>query len=75
MLLSSLLALIYIWRVVETLYFGEPSEQAKNAKEAPWALLIPTYLAIGGTLVFGVWTTYSTGLALQAARGLLEVAP
>ncbi len=75
MLLSSLLAVVYVWRVVETLYFAEPSEQAKAASEAPLLMLIPTYLVIGCTLLFGVWTTYTAGLALQAASALLGVAP
>ena len=71
MLLSSLLAVVYVWRVVETLYFAEPSEQAKEAKEAPLVMLIPTYLVIGSTLLFGVWTTYTAGLAVHAASALL----
>ncbi len=75
MLLSSLLAVVYVWRVVETLYFAEPSEKAKAASEAPLLMLIPTYLVIGCTLLFGVWTTYTAGLALQAASALLGVAP
>ena len=75
MLLSSLLAVVYIWRVVETLYFSEPSEKALAAKEAPLSMLIPTYVVIGATLVFGVWTPWSAGVALQAASELLGVAP
>ena len=71
MLLSSLLAGVYVWRVVETLYFAEPSEQSKNATEAPLTMLIPTYLVIGCTLLFGVWTTYTAGIAIQAASVLL----
>ncbi len=40
-------------------------------REAPVAMLIPTYVMIGGTLVLGVWTEYSAGLARQAALALL----
>ena len=75
MLLSSLLAVAYVWRVVETLYFAEPSEKAKAASEAPLLMLIPTYLVIGCTLLFGVWTTFTAGIALQAASALLGVTP
>lgn len=75
MLLSSLLAVVYVWRVVETLYFAEPSEAARNAKEAPLSMLIPTYVLILATLVFGVWTPYSAGIARQAAIALLGVTP
>jgi multicomponent Na+:H+ antiporter subunit D len=75
MLLSSLLAVVYVWRVVETLYFSEPSEQARAAKEAPASMLIPTFIVVGGTLLFGVWTEYSAGLAAQAATALIGVGP
>ena len=75
MLLSSLLALVYVWRVVETLYFAETSEQAAGATEAPLGMLVPTYVVIGATLVFGVWTTYSAGIAARAAASLLGVTP
>ena len=75
MLLSSLLAVVYIWRVVETLYFAEPSPLAKEAREAPWRMLIPTYVLIGAMFVFGVWTVYSAGLAAKAAQTLLGGSP
>jgi len=78
MLLSSLLAVIYVWRVVELLYFCEPSEKASKAKEAPAIMLIPTYVVIAATVVFGCWTVYSAGLAQKAAMALLsitEIAP
>ncbi|TWU03470.1 monovalent cation/H+ antiporter subunit D family protein [Neorhodopirellula pilleata] len=75
MLLSSLLAVVYVWRVVETLYFTEPSAAAKRATEAPLSMLIPTYVLIFATLVFGVWTPWSAGIAHQAAIALLGVTP
>lgn len=74
MLISSLLALIYVWRVVETIYFSEPSNHAKLAREAPPVMLATTWVVIGATLVFGVWTEYSAGLAQAAAKYLLGVA-
>jgi multicomponent Na+:H+ antiporter subunit D len=73
MLLSSLLAVVYVWRVVEILYFSEPSEAAKSAKEAPMSMLVPTYIVIGATLVFGCWTEYSAELAGRAAAALLGI--
>lgn len=74
MLLSSLLAVVYVWRVVEILYFSEPSELATSAKEAPLSMLVPTYLVIGATIVFGCWTEYSAGLAQKAASALIGYA-
>jgi multicomponent Na+:H+ antiporter subunit D len=72
MLGSSLLAVIYVWQVVEALYFAEPSEKAKQATEAPLLMLVTTYVVVGANIVFGVWTTYSAGLATKAAKALLE---
>ncbi len=71
MLLSSLLAVAYVWRVVETLFFSVPNEAAATATEAPLRMLIPTYILIGATLVFGVWTPFSAGIARAAALALL----
>ena len=73
-LLSSLLALVYIWRVVEVAYFQPAPEQRVSVREAPLPMLIPTLVVIGTSLVCGVWTTLSAGVARQAAEQLLGVA-
>jgi multicomponent Na+:H+ antiporter subunit D len=72
-LLSSLLAVIYIWRVVEVGYFRPPPEDAEPVAEAPFSLLLPTWILIGATLVFGVFTDLSVGVASAAARMLLGI--
>ena len=72
-LLSSLLAVVYIWRVVEVAYFREPPEEAAEVKEAPFSLLAPTWVLIGATIFFGVFTSLSVGVASAAARMLLGV--
>ena len=74
-LLSSLLALVYVWRVVEVAYFQDSPEQHSKVTEAPLSMLIPTYLLIGASLYFGLWTSHSAGVARQAAALLLEVTP
>ncbi|MEC9004543.1 MAG: monovalent cation/H+ antiporter subunit D family protein [Planctomycetota bacterium] len=74
-LLSSLLAVIYVWRVVEVAYFEEPLEEHATVKEAPVAMLIPTCLLIGATVVFGIWTDWSAGVAQAAASLLLGGTP
>lgn len=72
-LIGSLLAVAYIWRVVEAAYFqhGESTEKA----EAPAALLIPTWILALATIYFGVDTQFSVGAATQAAEALLGGAP
>ena len=72
-LLSSLLALVYIWRVVEVAYFRQAPEEAPEISEAPASLLVPIWALVGGTVFFGVFTSLSVGLASAAARMLLGV--
>ena len=72
-LLSSLLALIYIWRVVEVAYFRARPADAAEISEAPASLLVPTWVLVGATVFFGIFTSLSVGLASAAARMLLGV--
>lgn len=73
-LLSSLLAVIYVWRVVEVAYFRDPPAET-SVREAPAAMLIPTCVLIGAVLFFGLQTTLSADVAQMAARSLLGVGP
>ncbi len=72
-LLSSLLAIVYIWRVIEAAYFQSAPADAPEVREAPLSVLIPLWVLIGGALVFGVFTQLSVGTAGGAARLLLGV--
>jgi len=74
-LLSSLLALVYIWRVIEVAYFRPLPEDSPEIHEAPASMLIPTWLLVGATLFFGIFTSLSVGVASGAARMLLGVVP
>ncbi len=76
-LLSSLLAVVYIWRVVEVAYFLPQSGESKVdlVREAPPGLLIPTWIMIGATLVFGIWAEIPVGAARAAASVLVGGTP
>lgn len=74
-LLSSLLAIVYVWRVVEQAYFREPSGAAAAAKEAPLQMLIPTYILIGASIWFGVNAQGTVDIATSAAKILLQGIP
>ncbi len=74
-LISSLLALVYIWQVIEVAYFKPADDQSPAIKEAPVALLIPTWLLIGANIYFGIDTSLTVGVADRAARVLLGVGP
>ncbi len=70
-LFSSLLALIYVWRVVEAAYFQSPPEGQREVGEAPLGMLIPTGGLIAASVIFGLWTSLSAGVARRAAEALL----
>lgn len=73
-LLTSLLAVIYIWRVVEAAYF-KPAPDGPPLQEAPLTLLIPTWALALANLYFGVETSLNADVARRAAETLLGVAP
>ncbi len=70
-LLSSLLAIIYIWRVIEVAYFRPPSDAVAAAKEAPLEMLVPLWVLTVANVYFGLDTRVSVGIAEQAAQGLM----
>ncbi|MCF8200293.1 MAG: monovalent cation/H+ antiporter subunit D family protein, partial [Sulfuritalea sp.] len=45
-LLSSLLAIVYVWRFVETAYFRAPPAGHEARSEAPLALLVPAWILV-----------------------------
>ncbi len=72
-LLGSLLAVIYVWRIVEVMYFRPPREGEGEVKEGPWSLVLPTWVLIGASLYFGIDASLSFHLANGAARALLAM--
>ncbi len=69
---GSLLAMIYIWRVVEVLYFRPLGDAQMRLKEAPLLLLIPAWLLVAASYYFGLDTRYTIGISKQAASSLFE---
>ena len=70
-LLSSLLAVAYVWRFVEVAYFRAPPIGQGARTEAPLAMLVPAWLLIAVTVWFGLDTSVTVGTALDAARQLM----
>ncbi len=70
-LIGSLLALVYIWRVLEAAYFRPAPKTARDIHEAPLSLLVPTWLLVLANLFFGVDTNLTVGTASRAAAMLL----
>lgn len=72
LLLTSLIAVVYVWRVVEAAYFRERPAGAPTVAEAPLALLLPTWALALASIVFGIYTALPIGAATQAAQALLQ---
>lgn len=74
-LVSSLLAVIYIWKVIEVAYFREPVEGARTPAEAPAWMLVLLWLAVLGNFWFGVDPSLPLTLAGAELPTLLGGAP
>jgi multicomponent Na+:H+ antiporter subunit D len=70
--LSSLLAVIYVWRFVEIAYFREPDPRVAALKEAPMVMWLPAWLMIAACFYFGLDTSLTVDSAAQAAATLLQ---
>lgn len=68
-LLGSMLAFVYIGRVVEAGWFGEAEQPGRN--EAPWSLLLPLWILIFANVYFGLDTRLTVGVAERAAAYLM----
>jgi multicomponent Na+:H+ antiporter subunit D len=74
-LFSSLIAVVYVWRVVELAYFGKPSRELAGIREAPLSLLVPTCVVLALTLWFGLDADFPASVASAAAAALLGSGP
>ena len=77
-LIGSLLAVIYVWKLVEVLYFqpeqagsGEaPGKTPDQIREAPLSLLLPTWVLVVANVYFGLDTDLTVGVATRAVQML-----
>ncbi len=69
--LSSLLAVVYVWRAFEVLFLQEPDPNS-TATEAPLMMLVPMWIMAGACIWFGFSTEHLYEFAAQAAQGLLD---
>ena len=68
---SSLIAVVYIGRVVEVAYFRPITPVVAKASDPPLGMLLPILVLAGATLYFGIFTGWSAGFAANAAQALL----
>lgn len=70
-LLSSLLAVIYVWRVFEVAYLRQPHVALHKPSDVPLSMQIPTWILAAAAIYFGANATYTLNLAHTAAQHLM----
>ena len=73
--LTSLIAVAYVWRFVEAAYLSEPPAGAARAGEAPWSMLVVSWALVAACLWFGFDTSFTVEGARRAALLMLGGAP
>jgi multicomponent Na+:H+ antiporter subunit D len=69
-LLGSVMALVYVWRILEAAYFvATPADTPRE--EAPLSMLLPLGVLTLANVYFGIDTDLTVGLARQAASLLM----
>lgn len=71
-LVGSLLAVVYVWKVVEVAYFRDLDADV-DIREAPLSMLIATWVLVLANFWFGIDASATTGVARRAAEVLLGV--
>ena len=66
---SSLLALVYVWKLIEVVYFATPDAEFER-REPPLRLLIPTWILAGASIYFGIFSSFAVDVANLAAAQL-----
>lgn len=69
-LIGSLLAVVYMGKLIEALYFKPATETNLAVKEAPMLLLIPTGALVLANIYFGLDTELTVGVAERATQAL-----
>jgi len=72
-LISSLLAVIYVWRIVEWVYFTPPRIIIDDVQDAPISQLIPIWILVFANIYFGIDTSLTVGISQKAAAVLFSI--
>jgi multicomponent Na+:H+ antiporter subunit D len=68
---SSLIAVIYVGRIVEIAWFREPTSEVRAAGKPPFEMIAVTWVMAAATIYFGLDADFTAGLAERAAETLL----
>jgi multicomponent Na+:H+ antiporter subunit D len=68
---SSILAVFYVGRILQAVFFEPPANPRKDRKEAPLLLLVPLWILALANIYFGIDATFPIGLADDGARAAI----
>ena len=74
-LLGSLLAVVYVWRLVEAAYFKPVDSDNIHVKEAPLSILVPTWILVIANIYFGIDTRFTIAVTEMATNTLFGATP
>lgn len=69
-LLSSLVAVVYVWRIVEVMYFTAPPVHEKTTFDR--MAMLPAVILLGATVYFGLFPDQVVELTVDAASQLFD---
>ena len=69
---SSLLAVIYIWKIVEAAYIGQAPEGRAPVAEAPLSMLVPLWVLVLANFYYGINAELTTSVAGKVATTFLR---
>lgn len=69
-LVGSVFALAYMWRIVEIAYLQPPPDDCEKIQEAPLSLVVPAVALIGVSILYGVSGVGIVEIAENAANAL-----
>lgn len=73
LIISSLMAIVYIGKIVDVAYFKPAPAHHKDVKDVPASILIPCWIFALLTIYFGIDTRLTAGVAGRVAESLLGV--
>lgn len=68
---SSFLAVLYVGRILQAVFFEPPANPRKSRKEAPLLLLVPLWILALANIYFGIDASFPAGLARDGAVAAL----
>jgi len=72
-IVSSLLSVVYIWRVIEVAYFQEPAADIPCCDRVPISMLASLWVMVLLCVVFGLYTAPTVGFAEHISKYLFSL--